>query len=136
MNIKAILLLFLIQLPMVQNGYAQEINRLTKIGIFDQQSVPGYVSDDTFFKYDSESDMYSTTTLSAEPVSSTSPPPFLWKAIQGDFILRAEIKFDEKFEEDPMAGWMLRNSITENESEDDLLAGVNRSGLGNVNESI
>lgn len=121
---------------MMQNGNAQDINRLTKIGIFDQQSVPGYVSGDTFFKYDSESDIYTTTTLSAEPESSTSAPPFLWKAIQGDFILRAEIKFEENFEEDPTAGWMLRNSISEKESDDDLLAGVNRSGLDSESDSI
>lgn len=124
---------------MMQNGNAQEINRLTKIGIFDQQSVPGYISDKSFFKYDSESDTYSARISAAETHSDDVAPPFLWKAIQGDFILRAEILFNENFEDGSQAGWMLRNSISERESEDDIFISVSPSGLydesGSMNKS-
>ena len=136
MNSKVISLLSLILLLMTQNSNAQEINRLTKIGIFDQQSVPGNVTDDMFFQYDSESDQYTVSTATSEPLREGSAPPFLWKTIQGDFILRAEIEFDKSLHDGPMAGWMLRNSISEKENEDDLLVSVNSMSLGDENESM
>lgn len=133
---KVVSILFMMLILMVQHGNTQELNRLVKIGIFDQQSIPGYVSNNEFFYYDSETDRYIANTLSSEPHQEGSVPPFLWKAIQGDFILRAEVEFDENFEDGPMAGWMLRNSISETESEDDLFVSVSSAGLGDESESM
>src|SRR6056297_2597569 len=119
-NTKVIPILYVFFMLMTQNGLSQEIERLKGIGIFDQQSVPGYISGDHLFQYHEESDIYTVSTAASEIHQEGIAPPFLWKAIQGDFILRAEIEFDENFEEGPLAGWMLRNSISEEESEDDI----------------
>jgi len=135
LNSKVASLLFFICFIIIQNGNTQNINRLTKIGIFDQQSVPSFISKEEYFEYDLESGQYTATTLSTEPHRDGSAPPFLWKAIQGDFILRAEIEFDKDFEKSPMAGWMLRNSIFQKESEDDLLVWANSSDLNSESES-
>ena len=136
MNSKAISLLFLIILLMTQTGSSQEIKKLTSIGTFDQQSVPGYISGDSFFQYNPEIDIYTASTATAETHQEGSAPPFLWKAIQGDFILRAEIIFDENFEDGPQAGWMLRNSISEKESEDDIFVSVSPAGLNGGSDSM
>src|SRR6056297_1794847 len=119
-NIKVIPILYLFFLLMTQNVLSQETERLSGIGIFDQQSVPGYISGGPFFQYHPENETYSVITAASEIHQEGSAPPFLWKAIQGDFILRAEIEFDENYEDGPKAGWMLRNSISEEESEDDI----------------
>jgi len=134
-NTKVIPILYVFFMLMTQNGLSQEIERLKGIGIFDQQSVPGYISGDHLFQYHEESDIYTVSTAASEIHQEGIAPPFLWKAIQGDFILRAEIEFDENFEEGPSAGWMLRNSISEEESEDDIFVSVSASGLGEKNES-
>ena len=119
-NIKVIPILYLFFLLMTQNVLSQETERLSGIGIFDQQSVPGYISGDPFFQYHPENETYSVITAASEIHQEGSASPFLWKAIQGDFILRAEIEFDENYEDGPKAGWMLRNSISEEESDDDI----------------
>ncbi len=129
-------LLFILFLTMIQNGLSQEINRMNSIGIFDQQSLPGYLSGEEYFQYDANTETYMVNTDNSNTHPEGAVPPFLWKAIQGDFILRAEIKFDENYEDGPMAGWMLRNSIDPEVGDEDIFVSVSASGLGEDGDDL
>jgi Tol biopolymer transport system component len=123
------LLLYALFLIMNQNAFSQDIEPLSKIGIFDQHTIPGYISDGTFFHYDAKNSTYTVSTSASEIHQEGIAPPFLWKAIQGDFILRAEIMFDNDQQNGPKAGWMLRNSISVEQDENDIFVSVGPVGL-------
>lgn len=98
-------------------------------GQFDRLYVSGIVNGD--IRYISESQEYHFESIIAS--GGESGYQFLWKAIQGDFILRAEVEHSAEAGEGAEFGWMVKNSLTE--SSDYFKASVRSGGMVEMSSS-
>lgn len=83
------------------------------LGIFDNTSDVGDVVYPGTVDYNSETEEYTLTGSGFNMWAETDEMRFLWKAIQGDFILRAEIEFiGEGIDPHRKIGWTVRNNLS------------------------
>ena len=81
-------------------------------GIFDNTTDIGEVLHEGTVSYNEESGEYTLTGSGFNMWGDTDEMRFLWKAIQGDFILRAEVEFiGEGVDPHRKIGWTVRNSL-------------------------
>jgi Tol biopolymer transport system component len=85
----------------------------TDLGIFDNSTDVGDVLHKGNVDFDPLTEEYTLTGSGFNMWSDTDEMRFLWKAIQGDFILRAEIKFlGEGVDPHRKIGWTVRESLS------------------------
>jgi TolB protein len=82
------------------------------LGVFDNTLDVGDVLRPGSVTYNPEDDSYRLTGSGFNMWAETDEMRFLWKAIQGDFILRAEVEFiGEGVDPHRKIGWTVRNSL-------------------------
>jgi len=85
------------------------------LGIFNNTTDVGNVLHPGSVTYNDESGEYILTGSGFNMWGDTDEMRFLWKAIQGDFILRAEVEFIGKgVDPHRKIGWTVRNSLDPN----------------------
>jgi TolB protein len=80
------------------------------LGIFDNTLDIGEVSTAGNVAYDKETGIY--TLFGSSMNGKNDALRYLWKAIQGDFILRAEVEFNGDPGSGSRLGWSVRNNIS------------------------
>lgn len=97
-----ILLLFLVP----------ELISAQSLGIFDNHLDVGAVKNQGSASYDEEKQVYTLTGSGTNMWFGSDEFHYLWKAIQGDFILRARMEFEgEGVESHRKIGWIVRNNL-------------------------
>lgn len=82
------------------------------LGIFDNTTDIGDVLHEGTVDYDPETQEYTISGSGFNMWAETDEMRFLWKAVQGDFILRAEVEFiGEGVDPHRKIGWTIRNSL-------------------------
>ena len=85
---------------------------MNTLGIFDNTLDIGDVLHEGTVEYNPETEEYTLTGSGFNMWAETDEMRFLWKAIQGDFILRAEVEFlGEGVDPHRKIGWTVRNSL-------------------------
>ncbi len=83
------------------------------LGIFDNTTDVGDVKHPGTVEYNPETEEYTLTGSGFNMWADTDEMRFLWKAVQGDFILRAEVEFiGEGVDPHRKIGWTVRNSLS------------------------
>lgn len=101
--IRTLLLLFFTS---VFNSTAQEV------GIFDNHGDIGGVKNSGSASYNAETQQYTITGSGTNMWFGEDEFHYLWKSIQGDFIVRAQIAFSgEGVDLHRKAGWIVRNNF-------------------------
>jgi len=85
-------------------SYAQ-----VKTGVFDGNLGIGSSNQSGSVSYDSEDQTYRIISYKGSRQLDQDGMQYLWTTIQGDFIVRAEIKFEES--QKAIAGWTVRNTL-------------------------
>ncbi|RNC80020.1 MAG: biopolymer transporter TolR [Balneola sp.] len=84
-----------------------------QLGIFDNSIDIGEVKHAGSVEYNHETEEYMITGSGFNMWAETDEMHFLWKAVQGDFILRAEIEFvGEGVDPHRKVGWAVRNNLS------------------------
>ncbi len=87
----------------------------TQFGLFENQVNIGDPIKDGTVSYDSELQAYNVTGSGNNLWGQKDEFEYLYKSIQGDFILRAEVKFlDKTGDPHRKIGWSIRDNLSEN----------------------
>lgn len=90
------------------------MNYNNKLGVFENQITIGNPRIEGTVSYNKELQTYTFTGENIHHLTKTTPLQYLYKSIQGDFILRAHVRFVEIGSSSPIKiGWMVRNSLSD-----------------------
>ena len=88
------------------------ISQAQEIGIFDNHQDIGDVKSEGSVAYDEEEQVYTLTGSGKNMWFGSDEFHYVWKAIQGDFILRARVGFvGEGTDPHRKIGWIVRNNL-------------------------
>lgn len=91
----------------------QKESKIRSLGIFDNSTDIGNVKTKGTVSFNEETEEYRITGSGTNMWFNTDEFRYVWKAIQGDFILRAEIEFvGEGVDPHRKVGWMIRNNLS------------------------
>lgn len=93
----------------------ENIETTSSLGVFDNTTDVGEVLHEGSVSYNDETGEYKIAGSGTNMWADTDEFRYLWKAIQGDFILRAEVKFiGEGVDPHRKIGWTVRNNLDPN----------------------
>ncbi|MBT8293925.1 MAG: biopolymer transporter TolR, partial [Eudoraea sp.] len=91
------------------------VSSQNKIGIFDRNADIGECRLQGFSEYSEKNQTYKISGSGTNMWFGKDDFQYLWTTIQGDFILRAEVKFlGEGVDPHRKAGWIVKNSLDAN----------------------
>lgn len=106
-------------------------------GQFDSLLMEKQTADHYEYNYDPERDIHEFRRIDPLNASETETFPYLWKAVQGDFILRAEIIIGNGMNHSFRAGWLIGETFPEMHSGfPDTRSGIEASVDGRGNAKI
>ncbi len=104
------------------------MNSTNNFGIFENQTNVGNPDNKGTVAYNSETQEYTMTGSGINVWGGNDQFQYLYKSIQGDFILRAHLKFvGEGVDPHRKIGWMIRNNLSSNSPE--VHASIHGDGL-------
>jgi len=87
----------------------------TRLGVFDNHTDIGDCKHQGYAHYDSKSQTYTLAGSGANMWEGVDEFHYLWSTLQGDFILRAEVKFlGSGVDSHRKAGWIVKNDLKPN----------------------
>ena len=105
-------LLFSFLFATSQSTISETSNKNTDFGIFENQTNIGKPLQKGTVKYDSEKQEYTISGSGTNMWAGNDQFQYLYKSIQGDFILRARIEFiGEGVHPHRKIGWIIRNNL-------------------------
>ncbi|ULC60853.1 biopolymer transporter TolR [Flaviramulus sp. BrNp1-15] len=94
------------------------MNQSAKFGVFENQTNVGNPKHKGSIVYNPETQEYTITGSGMNIWGGTDQFQYLYKSIQGDFIVRAHMKFtSEGVDPHRKMGWMVRNNLSSNSPE-------------------
>ena len=106
-------LLFSFLFASSQTSVTNTLEEVSSLGIFENQTNIGKPVQKGSIKYDPEEQEYLISGSGTNMWEGKDQFQFLYKSIQGDFILRARVKFvNEGVEPHRKIGWIIRNDLS------------------------
>ncbi|AOW19394.1 TolB family protein [Urechidicola croceus] len=107
---------------------SQTSNQMNNYGIFENQTNVGDPINKGTIDYNNETQEYTITGSGINVWGANDQFQYLYKSIQGDFILRARVKFiGDGVDPHRKIGWMIRNNLSSNSPE--VHASIHGDGL-------
>ncbi|HSP11586.1 MAG TPA: hypothetical protein VLO29_03590 [Salegentibacter sp.] len=99
-------------------------------GIFENEVTIGDQASIGELEYNPNQQEYSFLSSGDLKFGDSNPIHYLYKSIQGDFILRAHLSFEGDARSESNAGWIIRNNLSPKSAE--VIAQVNYSGAASL----
>ena len=96
------------------------------LGIFENEVIIGDSDFPGEMEYNQELQEYSFSFSEGQTSDGSNPYHYLYKSMQGDFILRAHLSFEDGEGSGSTAGWIIRNNLSSQSAE--VIAKVNSLG--------
>ncbi|MDR9458314.1 MAG: TolB family protein [Salegentibacter sp.] len=125
------LLALLISAVPFENQISQYLDTIERdFGIFENEVTIGETTSIGELEYNPKLQEYSFLFSEDQKSGESHPFHYLYKSIQGDFILRAHLSFEDDTGSGSNAGWIIRNNLSSKSAE--VIAQVNNLGTASL----